>query len=225
VKTVFATFNFRNPDLVIADKQYIETHVPLTLQLPNLRQYITGVILPDPPRQLAHRAAFNYFDDDAAMRWALHGSPAAKSLLQDGAAHLRVTRWLELDSEIIVPFEPRWPGLQCFVLATEFELKLNGSDMDNAERRYLNYHVNLIRRLPNLRHYMISKYRISRKTEIAGTGKERLRNPLRMSMLVFESLEAMRDAYQSPIGLELTRNEEATIANARAYQADATVQL
>jgi hypothetical protein len=225
MKTVFATFNFRNPDLVIADKRYIETHVPLTLQLPNLRQYITGVILPDPPRELPHRAAFNYFDDEAAMRWALHRSPAAKPLLQDGAAHLRVNRWLELDSEIIVPFERRRPGLRCFVLATEFELKLNGSDIDTAERRYLNYHVDLIRRLPNLRHYMISKYRIGRRAEIAGTHKEILRNPLRMSMLVFESFEALRDAYQSPIGLELTRDEDATIANARAYHVDATVQL
>src|SRR5947209_271599 len=123
MKTVFATFNFRSTDLATADELYLENHVRLTLQIPSLRQYITGLIRPHPQHPLPRRAAFNYFDDAKAMRWALHQSPAAKPLLQDGAANLRVNRWLELDSEIVVPFEGRWPGQQYFVLAAEFELK------------------------------------------------------------------------------------------------------
>jgi hypothetical protein len=225
MKTVFATFNFKSTDLAFADKMYIENHVLLTMQLPNLRQYITGLIRQHPTQPLPFRAAFNYFDDEASMRWALHKSPAAKPLLQDGAAHLRVNRWLELDSEIIVPFEPRSAGLQCFVLAAEFELKLNGFDVNTAERRYLDYHVDIARRLPNLRHYMISKYQVGRKSGLVGTSAEvRVRNPLRMAMLVFDSFEALRDAYQSPVGQELTKDEDMTIANARVYRIDATVQ-
>src|SRR6266481_815832 len=132
MKTVFATFNFKSTDLASAERLYIENHVRLTRLLPDLRQYITGLVRPHPHRQSPHRAAFNYFDDEAALKWALHKSPAAKPLLEDGAAHLRVNRWLELDSEIIVPFESRRPGLQCFVLASEFELKLNGAGAEAA---------------------------------------------------------------------------------------------
>jgi EthD domain-containing protein len=227
MKTIFATFNFKNTNLAAAEKQYIEDHVQLTLRLPNLRQYITGLVRPHPDRPSPHRAAFNYFDDDAALRWALHKSPAARPLLADGAAHLRVNRWLELDSEIMVPFESRRPGLQCFVMATEFELKVDGCDDEAAEQRYLNYHVELARQLPNLRHYMISKYQVSRQlgASAAAMGNLAARNPLRMAMFVFDSFEALCDACQSPLGKKLNQNEQATMAIRRVYHIDATVQL
>lgn len=226
MKTVFATFNFKSTDLASAEKSYVEDHVRLTLQLPHLRQYITGLIRSHPLRPTAYRAAFNYFDDAAALRWALHKSPAAKPLLADGAAYLRVNRWLELDSEIIVPFESRRPGLRCFVLAAEFELKVNGSDTETTETRYLDYHVDIVRQLPNLRHYMISKYQVGRKIGAAEANTGLLvSNPLRMAMLVFDSIEALSDAYQSPVGKELRKDEAATLANTRAYWIDATVQL
>jgi uncharacterized protein (TIGR02118 family) len=226
MKTVFATFNFKNTDLAAAEKLYIDNHVRLTLELPNLRQYITGLIRPHPQRPSAHRAAFNYFDDEAALRWALQKSPAAKPLLQDGAAHLRVNRWLELDSEIVVPFETRQPGLQCFVLAAEFELKVNAGDLASAEARYLDYHVEVARQLPNLRHYMIGKYQVSRIISAASASAHLpMRNPLRMATLVFDSFEALRDAYNSPVGQQLTKDAQATTAPIRVYRIDATVQL
>jgi uncharacterized protein (TIGR02118 family) len=226
MKTVFATFNFKSTDTAIAEKHYIEDHVRLTRQLPNLRQYITGLVRPHPHHPSAHRAAFNYFDDEAALRWALHKSPAAKPLLEDGAAHLRVNRWLELDSEIIVPFESRRPGLKCFVLASEFELRLNGAGPEAVEQRYLDYHVEVVRQLPNLRHYMTSKYQVSTQiSEATASGEVRMRNPLRMAMLVFDDVEALREAYQSPSGEQLTKDEQATIVTNRVYRIDATVQL
>jgi uncharacterized protein (TIGR02118 family) len=226
MKTVFATFNFKSTDLPGAEQHYLETHVRLTLQLPNLRQYLTGLVRSHPRHSSPHRAAFNYFDDEDALRWALHKSPASKPLLQDGASHLRVNRWLELDSEIIVPFEQRYPGLQCFVLAAEFQLRLNGSDLETAEKRYLDYHVGLVRQLPNLRHYMISKYQVSSTIGTsASTGVLPARNPLRMAMVAFDSFEALTDAYRSQVGQELKKDEEAAIANPRVYRIDATVQL
>ncbi len=226
MKTVFATFNFKGADLAGAEKLYIENHVRLALQLPDLRQYVTGLIRPHPARPMPHRAAFNYFSDEEALRWALHKSPAARPLLEDGAAQLRVNRWLELDSEIIVPFESRRPGLQCFVMAAEFELKLNGGDVDTAEKRYLGDYVEVARQLPNLRHYMVSKYQVSKKLDgVAAIGKLAERNPLRMAMFVFDSFEAMCDAYQSPVGQKLRKDEEAIMAISRVYHIDATVQL
>ena len=228
MKTVFATFNFRNTDLATADRLYLENHVQLTLQIPNLRQYIMGVIRPYSRYQLPHRAAFNYFDDTSAMQWALHRSPAAKALLRDGAAHLRVNRWLELDSEIVVPFESRRAGLKCFVLAAEFELNLKGNDVEAAEKHYMDYHVDQAKRLPNLRHYMISKYQMRGKMKTGMTAegaRSTAPNPLRMAMLVFDSFESLRDAYNSPVGQELEEEEKATITTSRVYRIDATVQL
>ena len=52
-----------------------------------------------------------------------------------------------------------------------------------------------------------------------------MRNLLRMAMLVFDSSEALHDAYHSPVGQELSKDEEATIVNTRLYRIDATVQL
>jgi uncharacterized protein (TIGR02118 family) len=222
MKTVFATFNFKGSDVATAERHYLENHVRLTLALPNLRQYITGRIRPDLQHPMPYRAAFNYFDGEAELRWALK-SPAAKPLLQDGAAHLRVNRWLELDSEIIVPFDSKQPGMPCLVLVMEFELKLNGISIEEAEQHYRKYHVDMARRLPNLRHYMISIYQVSRK--FAAMDMELpLRNPLRMAVLLFDNWEALRDAYQSPVGRELKKHAESDIANARVYRIDATVQ-
>jgi uncharacterized protein (TIGR02118 family) len=223
---VFATFNFNSSDLATAEKSYVENHVRLTLQLPGLWQYITGLIRPHPQRPVPHRAAFNYFDDERALQWALHRSPAAKPLLQDGAAQLRVNPWLELDSEIIIPFEGRRPGLKCFVLAAEFELKSNGSGFETPERHYLEYHVELARKLPNLRHYMISKYQVGGKSGVMGASETlQARKALRVATLVFDTFEALRDAYRSRIGRQLRKDEETTITNLRVYRIDATVQL
>ena len=225
MRTVFATFNFKGGDLAVAEKLYQDNHVRLTLQLPHLRQYITGLVRPQPRIASPYRAAFNYFDDDAALRWALHKSPAAKPLLEDGAAHLRVNRWLELDSEIVVPFESRRPGLRCFVLATEFQLKADEAGAEAAERHYLDYYVALARELPKLRHYMISKYQIKAKPTIGESTSWSIRNPLRVATLVFDSADAMRDDCHSPLGEQLKREQEATITNIRVYPIDATVQL
>ena len=227
MKTIFATFNFKSADLASAEKAYLENHVRLTLQLPNLRQYITGVIRPNAERPMPRRAAFNYFDDEAAMRLALHGSAAAKLLLQDGAEHLRVNRWLELGSEIIVPFEPRRPGLTCFVLATEFELGLDGDDYATAESQYVERIVNRTRQLPNLRHYMISKYQLTKRPDTmrARSAVAAMRSPLRMAMLVFDSSDALGEAFASPLGTELRNDESATITHLRSYEIDATVQM
>ena len=89
-------------------------------------------------------------------------------------------------------------------------------DLAAAEKRYLDRHTYLARRLPGLRHYLIG-----RLMPIAGAPPEHLR----MAALVFDDFEALKAAYRSPVGRELAKDEEATIANASVYRIDATVQI
>ena len=217
MRTIFALFNFKSSDLAAEERNYIEHHVQLARQLPDLRQYITGRLrgpAGQPPPY--YRAATLSFDSNDAKRSAMRNSPVAKPLAADGDAHMSGTRWLELESEIIVPFTTKQPGKDYFVMAAEFDLKLDGLDLAAAEKRYLDQHTHLARRLPGLRHYLIG-----RLMPVAGTPPERLR----MAALVFDDFEALKAAYRSPAGRELAKDEEATITNARVYRIDATVQI
>ncbi len=75
-----------------------------------------------------------------------------------------------------------------------------------AERHYLERHVALARQLPGLRRYVI------------GTLAETSRLPAerhRAAVLAFDSLEAWRAAYRSPIGRELRDDERRLIAEPR----------
>jgi uncharacterized protein (TIGR02118 family) len=217
MRTVFALFNFKSSDLAAEERNYIEHHVQLARQLPCLRQYIIGRLrgpAGQPPPY--YRAATLSFDSNDAKRSAMRDSPVAKPLAADGDAHMSGTRWLELESEIIVPFTTKQAGKDYFVMAAEFDLKLEGLDRAPAEKRYLDHHTYLARRLPGLRHYLIGQL-----MPVAGAPPERLR----MAALVFDDFEALKAAYRSPVGRDLTKDEEATITNARVYRIDATVQI
>ena len=191
MRTVFALFNFKSSDLATEERNYIEYHVQLARELPGLRQYIIGRLrgaAGQPPAY--YRAATLSFDSNDAKRNAMRDSPVAKPLAADGDAHMSGTRWLELESEIIVPFTVKQPGKD-FVMAAEFDLKLDGLDLAAAEKRYLDHHTSLARRLPGLRHYLIG-----RLMPVAGAPAERLR----MAALVFDDFEALKAAYRSPVG-------------------------
>ena len=128
-------------------------------------------------------------------------------------------RWLEMDSEIIVPFDANPAGRQFLLMASAFDLhveKAGFSDAASAEQRYLGEHTRIARRLPGLRHYMVG-----RLVETAHQKPDRLR----MAFIAFDDAEALRAAYRSPVGQELIKDELATIANARVYRIDATSQL
>jgi uncharacterized protein (TIGR02118 family) len=190
--------------------------VRLARELPGLRNYITGKLIGSKRAPAAYyRAAALNFDDLSAMRTAMRDSPVAKPLTDDGVEHLTNVRWIHLDSEVIVPFDAR-PGANYMLMAAEFDLKPNGGDYAAAESLYLSHHTHIARRMPGLRYYLIG--RVATKP---GIEPERRR----MALLVFDSAEAGREAYHSPVGQELARDEEATIANPRVYRLDATVQF
>ena len=217
MRTVFAGFSFKSADLAAEEKNYLENHVRLARELPGLRRYITGrVRAPAGKQPPFYRAATLTFDSNEEKRAAMRNSPVAQPLIDDSEAHLTGTRWLELDSEIIVPFATAQPGKDYFMMAAEFDLKLDGGDLAAAEKRYLDHHTHLARRMPGLRHYLVG-----RLAEVAGKKPDRFR----MAMLVFDDVEALKAAYRSPVGQELAKDEEASIANARVYRIDATVQV
>ncbi|HKV54919.1 MAG TPA: EthD family reductase [Candidatus Binataceae bacterium] len=222
MRTIFSTFDFKNADLAMEERNYADNHVRLAKQLPGLRLYLTGLVAKHAQHPTPHRAVFLSFDDADALKAGVRKSPVAKPLADDGAAHIVNNRWFELESEVIVPFESKRPGLRCFVMAAQFDLKLDGSNIAAAEKRYLEHHTQLARRLPGLRHYMIGKFAdaVGMRPEFAATPDR-----FRMAMLVFDSVEALRDAYRSPAGQALVQDEDATIANARVYRLDATVQV
>lgn len=216
MRTLFALFDFKSGDLAAEEQNYIDTHVSLARELPGLRGYITGKMIGSKSHPAPYyRAAALNFDDAEALRYAMRDSPVGKPLADDGVAHLANVRWIHLDSEVIVPFDLK-PGASCMVMAAEFGLKLNDGDYAAAESRYLNHHTHIARRLPGLRHYLVGK--------IVGNHGAKPELP-RMALLIFDSAEAGREAYRSPTGQELAADEAETIANARVYRLDATVQV
>lgn len=215
MRTLFALFNFKSPDLAAEEQNYAGVHIRLARDLPGLRGYITGKMLGSKSSPAPYyRAATLNFDSAEALRFAMRDSPIAKPLTDDGVEHLTNVRWVHADSEVIVPFEAK-PGTSCMLMVAEFNLKLNGGDYAAAEARYLNHHTPIARRLPGLRHYMVG--RVAAKL---GADPERPR----VAFLAFDHAEAGREAYRSAVGQELAADEAETITNARVYRLDATVQ-
>ena len=220
MRTVFPFFDFRSPDLEAEERNYTDVHVMLAKQLPNLRQYITGRLLARSGHQPSYyRAAMLSFDSAAEAEAAMRKSEAARAVAADGREHMTNLRWLEMDSEVIVPFATKRLGGRYLLVAAEFDLeveKAGFSDIAAAERRYLDEHTRIARRLPGLRYYMVG-----RPVEAAHQKPDRLR----VAFLIFDDAAALKAAYRSPVGLELIKDEEATIANARVHRIDATVQI
>lgn len=79
--------------------------------------------------------------------------------------------------------------------------------LEEAERHYRDYHVPLARRLPGIRRYVIGRL-VQTRTVPA----ERYRS----AILGFDSLEALRAAYASPVGQDLRADEERLIARPQA---------
>ncbi len=211
----FVTFNYQSADLEAEERNYLTHHVDLARRFPGLRQYYTGRLMKvagkEPDRV---RAAIIAYDDAAAAVSAMR-SDVVPALLADTQAHLKDGTSTAVDAKTIVPFDSRRAGQQCFVMMAEFDLE-HSAAVEAAEEHYLGTHVSIARRLPGLRNYIIGKL-------IKTVGIEDSR--YRMAILVFDSLDAYRAAYASPVGHELLADEQATIRNARVYRLDARVEV
>ncbi len=92
------------------------------------------------------------------------------------------------------------------------EFNLDKTNLDAAERGYREHHTSIARRLPGLRNYMIGKL---------GAKADRYR----IAILAFDSLEAFKEAYKSPVGAELITDENETIHDARVLRLEARVEV
>jgi uncharacterized protein (TIGR02118 family) len=208
----FVAFNFKSKDLEAEERNYLGHHVALARQLPGLRFYYTGRAMPVGGKDPEHyRAAILGFDSAEASA-AGAKSPAMADLTADTRAHLTDLSSHLITGETIVAFETRKPGQACFTMVAEFDLEQSGG-ADEAERHYLGTHVGIAKQLPGLRNYMIGKL------DAKSTDR------YRVAILTFDSRDALRDAYRSPTGRDLVRDEEATIRNPRVWRLDARVEV
>jgi uncharacterized protein (TIGR02118 family) len=206
----FVGFNFRSPDIEAEERNYFDHHVALAKSLPGLRQYYSARTMEHRGEKPAHfRHALLMFDSAEASAKAFQ-SPAGPAIMADTQAHIKDLRSHLFDGEIIVPFENRKPGQKCFVMAAEFNL--DKTNPEAAEKRYREHHTGIARRVPGLRNYMIGKL---------GANADRYR----IAILAFDSVDAFKDAYRSPVGAELIKDEEETIRDARVHRLDARVEL
>jgi uncharacterized protein (TIGR02118 family) len=223
----FVTFNYQSADLEAEERNYLGHHVELAKRFPGLRQYYTGRLMKVAGKQPdTVRAAILAYDDAVAAASAMRSDvvPALiadtqahlkDGLIADTQAHLKDGTSTAVEAETIVPFDSRRAGQQCFVMVAEFDLE-QSAGTEAAEKHYLGTHVSIARRLPGLRNYVVGKL-------IKTPGVEDSR--YRMATLVFDSLDAYRAAYASPVGRELLKDEAATIRNARVYRLDARVEV
>ncbi len=212
----FARFNFKSADLDAEERNYLGHHVALVRKLPGLRLYYTGRLLEvggeKPDR---HRAVILFFDSADAWSAAMRTETGA-ALAANRQAHLTALDRRSADAEFIVPFGSRSAGQPCFIMAAEFDLATDGGGIEAAETRYRDHHVAIARRLPGLRNYIIGKLAPS---DDGAPGRYRL------AILAFDSPDALRDAYRSPVGRELAEDERATIRNPRVFRLDARVEV
>ena len=206
----FVGFNYQSGDIEAEERNYFDHHVALAKGLPGLRQYYTARTMEHRGEKPSHfRHALLVFDNAEASRKAFQ-TPAGPALIADTQAHLKDLRSNIFDGEIIVPFENRKPGQKCFVMAAEFNL--DKANPEAAERRYREHHTSIARRLPGLRNYLIGKL---------GGNADRYR----MAILTFDAPDAFKEAYRSPVGAELIKDEEETIRDARVHRLDARVEI
>jgi len=206
----FVSFNYQSTDLEAEERNYLGHHVALVKTLPGLRQYYTARTMEHRGEKPSHfRHALLAFDDAAASGKGFQ-TPAGPAIVADTQAHLKDLRTDTFEGEIIVPFENRKPGQKCFVMTAEFNL--DKANLEAAEKRYRAHHTGIARRLPGLRNYMIGKL---------GAKADRYR----IAILTFDSLDAFKAAYRSPVGAELIKDEEATIHDARVFRLDARVEV
>ncbi len=216
MRITFVAFNYKSgADIEAEEKHYLSYHLALAKKTAGVNLYYSGRLAKAAGKEPERiRAAILGFESaEAAIASA--GSEQMMLLAADSVAHLDDLVMRTVDAEVIVPFTSRRPGQSCFVMAAEFGLEPTGGS-EAAEGHYRDVHVGIARRLPGLRNYIIGKI-----NEAGGDTSGRYR----MAFLAFDTADALRTAYRSPVGQELVKDEEATIRNPRVYRLDARVEV
>jgi uncharacterized protein (TIGR02118 family) len=207
----YVAFNFKGADVEAEERHYLDYHLALAKSLPGVSLYLAGRLRPIQGRkpERFRAAVLAYPSAEASM--AAMSNDASMKLMADSQEHLTDLRLEILTAEEVVPFKPRRPGAACFVLGAAFDFQASQGDRAAAERKYRSVHVEIARKLPGLRGYLIAPLE----------GGERQR----IAFLVFDSFDSFRAAMASPAGRELAKDGEATITNVRFDHIDARVEV
>lgn len=204
--------NFSGSDIAEEERYYLDYHVELIKRAPGIQCYYSGrVVATEGGAERRLRAAIVGFADSAAARTARDSQPWQEAIA-DGRAHFTDMIYTAALGEEATPFPARKPGGNHFIWAAEFDLAGGPAGLAAADRHYLDVHVPMARRLPGLRHYLIGKLSAA---DNARTDR------YRSAILVFDSQQALHDAFASPIGTEILRDRDASIRNTRAWQIEA----
>lgn len=210
----FVAFNFKGSDIAREERNYFDHHVALAKSLPGVGIYLTGRLCPVSAVKPDHfRAAILGFESAEASGAAM-ATAASAEIMADTQAHLKDLRLETFEAEAVVPFEAAPAGTSRFVLVAAFDFRPEQGDLATAMRNYKAHHVEVARKLPGLKGYLI-----------AGLGGAGAPNRQRIAMLMFESFDQFRDAFRSPVGRELSKDGENTICNLRFDHIDAQVEV
>jgi uncharacterized protein (TIGR02118 family) len=216
VQLTYVTFNFKGSDIAAEEKHYFDYHAALAKSLPGVSMYLTGrlrAIRSEKPKWL--RAAMLGFQSESAAASAMAGEGGTK-LIADTQARLGDLRIETFNAEAVVPFAAKRPGRECFVVAAGFDFRAEQGGLEKAERRYRTEHVELARKLPGLRAYLVAR--------LGGPGGAKAERQ-RIAILAFDSFEAFREAFRSPVGVEVGKDGDATLSNMRVEQIDARIEV
>jgi uncharacterized protein (TIGR02118 family) len=206
----FVSFNFKGSDTATEERHYLDYHVALAKSFPGVSLYLHGRLLPaDGVKPDRFRAAILGFDTLEASAGSM-SSEASTKVMADTQERLTDLRLEAFESEVVVPFEKARPGTARFVWAVAFDFKPDQGDLETAERNYKARHVELARKLPGLKGYMIARL-----------GGERQR----IGIMMFDSFDRFREAMKSPIGQDVTKDGMARLANVRFVSIDARVEV
>jgi len=184
----FVAFNFKGSDLASEEQHYFDYHVALAKSFPGVSLYATGRFLPVRGAKPAHlRGAILGYDSVEAGVAAM-GTEASMKVIVDTQERLTDMRLEAFQADAVVPFEKGRPGASRFIWAVAFDFK--DSDREAAERNYRAGHVEIARKLPGLKGYLIGRLDGERQ---------------RIALMAFESADRFRAAMASPAGLESSK--------------------
>ncbi len=206
----FVAFNFTGSDLAAEEQHYFDYHVALAKSFPGVSLYVTGRFLAPGGAKPAHvRGAILGFDSVAASAAAM-GTDASMKVIVDSQQHLTDMRLEVFEAEAVVPFEKGKSGRPCFLWAVAFDFKPEAGDRETAERNYRARHVELARKMPGLKGYLIGRLDGERQ---------------RIALMAFENADQFRAATASPAGMEGSKDGAATLTNLRLERLDARLEV
>ncbi len=204
---MFARFNYKSPNLVAEEKNYLEHHVRLARQLLGVRMYLTGKLLETAQTTPDRYRAVVFSFDSPESAASSYDCPAGVELAADSAGHIDGTVVDAVQAQTFLPFDPRTAGQRCFVMARAFVLKPDDLALDDYQTLQ-----QMIRKAPGLRGYLAGQTHAAREQKPDRT---------RMEIVIFDHRDAFRAAFTG----DLAAAERSLLLAPRTYLLDGRVEI